>query len=203
MNMSHSTLKQLLKEYEQKRSFALSDLENRKEELYRSCPRLQEIDTNLNQFAFHTVKSILSSTNKSSSLEDLKSKIASLKLEKNAILKDLKLDDSFFLPHFDCTKCEDTGYVKENDHYELCSCIKQKLFDMDYNQSNISNLRNHTFDQFLLDAYSTQINEDLYHSNLSPRDNIQNIKEIAFSFITHFHDFEEKNLLFTGNTGLR
>ncbi|MCI9000276.1 MAG: hypothetical protein HFJ26_05000 [Clostridia bacterium] len=203
MNMSHSTLKQLLKEYEQKRSFALSDLENRKEELYRSCPRLQEIDTNLNQFAFHTVKSILSSTNKSSSLEDLKSKIASLKLEKNAILKDLKLDDSFFLPHFDCTKCEDTGYVKENDHYELCSCIKQKLFDMDYNQSNISNLRNHTFDQFLLDAYSTQINEDLYHSNLSPRDNIQNIKEIAFSFITHFDDFEEKNLLFTGNTGLR
>ena len=166
MNMSHSTLKQLLKEYEQKRSFALSDLENRKEELYRSCPRLQEIDTNLNQFAFHTVKSILSSTNKSSSLEDLKSKIASLKLEKNAILKDLKLDDSFF-------------------------------------QSNISNLRNHTFDQFLLDAYSTQINEDLYHSNLSPRDNIQNIKEIAFSFITHFDDFEEKNLLFTGNTGLR
>ena len=162
MNMSHSTLKQLLKEYEQKRSFALSDLENRKEELYRSCPRLQEIDTNLNQFAFHTVKSILSSTNKSSSLEDLKSKIASLKLEKNAILKDLKLDDSFFLPHFDCTKCEDTGYVKENDHYELCSCIKQKLFDMDYN-----------------------------------------IKEIAFSFITHFDDFEEKNLLFTGNTGLR
>lgn len=203
MNMSHSTLKQLLKEYEQKRSFALSDLENRKEELYRSCPRLQEIDTNLNQFAFHTVKSILSSTNKSSSLEDLKSKIASLKLEKNAILKDLKLDDSFFLPHFDCTKCEDTGYVKENDHYELCSCIKQKLFDMDCNQSNISNLRNHTFDQFLLDAYSTQINEDLYHSNLSPRDNIQNIKEIAFSFITHFDDFEEKNLLFTGNTGLR
>ena len=203
MNMSHSTLKQLLKEYEQKRSFALSDLENRKEELYRSCPRLQEIDTNLNQFAFHTVKSILSSTNKSSSLEDLKSKIASLKLEKNAILKDLKLDDSFFLPHFDCTKCEDTGYVKEKDHYELCSCIKQKLFDMDYNQSNISNLRNHTFDQFLLDAYSTQINEDLYHSNLSPRDNIQNIKEIAFSFITHFDDFEEKNLLFTGNTGLR
>lgn len=202
MNMSHSTLKQLLKEYEQKRSFALSDLENRKEELYRSCPRLQEIDTNLNQFAFHSIKSILSSTNPSS-LDDLKAKIASWKLEKAAIIKDLKLDESFFLPHFECGKCEDTGYVKENDHYELCSCIKQKLFDMDYNQSNISNLRNHTFDQFLLDVYSTQINEDLYHSNLSPRDNIQNIKEIAFSFITHFDDFEEKNLLFTGNTGLR
>ncbi len=202
MNMSHSTLKQLLKEYEQKRSFALSDLENRKEELYRSCPRLQEIDTNLNQFAFHSIKSILSSTNPSS-LDDLKAKIASWKLEKAAIIKDLKLDESFFLPHFECGKCEDTGYVKENDHYELCSCIKQKLFDMDYNQSNISNLRNHTFDQFLLDVYSTQINEDLYHSNLSPRDNIQNIKEIALSFITNFDDFEEKNLLFTGNTGLR
>lgn len=202
MNMSHSTLKQLLKEYEQKRSFALSDLENRKEELYRSCPRLQEIDTSLNQFAFHSIKSILSSTNPSS-LDDLKAKIASWKLEKAAIIKDLKLDESFFLPHFECGKCEDTGYVKENDHYELCSCIKQKLFDMDYNQSNISNLRNHTFDQFLLDVYSTQINEDLYHSNLSPRDNIQNIKEIALSFITNFDDFEEKNLLFTGNTGLR
>lgn len=201
--MSHSTLKHLLKEYEKKRIRALSDLEIRKEELYRSCPRLQEIDFTLNQFAFHTVKSILTSSENNSCFDDFKAKVASLNLEKKAILKDLQLDDSFFIPHFECKKCEDTGYIKENSHYVLCSCMKQKLFDLDYNQTNITNLHSHTFNQFSLEVYSTEINEELYHSNLSPRDNIQNIKTLALSFIEHFDDFEEKNLLFTGNTGLR
>src|SRR5699024_6365807 len=37
---------------------------------------------------------------------------------------------------------------------------------------------------------------------LSPRDNIKNIKKIALSFINNFDNSNEKNLLFTGNTGL-
>lgn len=200
--MSHSTLKELLKEYEQKRAHALLDLDHRREELYHSSPRLQEIDEELNQFAFHTVKSILTSSS-DTSLEDFKVKIEALKKEKQRLLQSLNLDDTFFSPHFECPKCEDTGYIRDMGHYELCSCIKQRLFDLDYNQANISNLKNHTFEQFSLDMYSDKINEDLYHSNISPRDNVKNIKDFAYSFIEHFDDMEEKNLLFTGNTGLR
>lgn len=201
--MSHSTLKMLLKEYEQKRLSALLDFDRRKESLYASSPRLQEIDMELHHFAFHTAKSILTSTDSDTSLQELKEKIESLKIEKQKLLDSLHLDDSFFKPHFDCTKCEDTGYVNLDHHYELCSCIKQKLFDIEYNKSNLNDLKNHNFEHFRLDLYSEDKNEELYRSNLSPRDNIKNIREIALSFIENFDRPEEKNLLFTGNTGLR
>ena len=200
--MSNSNLKLLLKEYEQKRLSTFLDLDRRKEDLYASSPRLQEIDNELSQFALNTAKLILS-YGSDSCLQELKEKIEALKVEKHKLLQALQIDDSFFTPKFDCPKCEDTGYIKLENRYELCNCIKQKLFDIEYNKSNISNLEQHNFEHFNFDLYSDKINEDLYRSNLSPRDNIKNIKDIALSFIENFDLLEEKNLLFTGNTGLR
>lgn len=200
--MSNSTLKLLLKEYEQKRDSSFLSLEKRKEELYKSCPRLKQIDLELNNFALNTAKSILNS-NSSYSLKQLQEKINSLNIEKQELLSSLKLDANFFKPHFNCDKCEDTGYVNDNGNYELCNCIKQKLFDIEYNTCNISDLKSHNFDHFNFDLYSNEVNEELYNSNLSPLDNIKNIRNIASSFIKNFDNSNEKNLLFTGNTGLR
>ena len=53
-----------------------------------------------------------------------------------------------------------------------------------------------------MELYSPEINESLYHAKISPRANIQNIKNIAMHFIEDFNNPDEKNLLFTGNTGL-
>lgn len=200
--MANSTLKVLLKEYEKKRLNALLDFEKKKEDLYSKNPRLQEIDSELSSFALNTAKSILASSNSDVSLEELKLKTENLKKEKDAVLKNMNIDASFLRPNFSCNKCEDTGYINIDNHYELCSCIKQKLFDIEYNKSNLTDLKNHNFEHFRLDLYSDEINEELYNSNISPRDNIQNIKEIAFSFLENFDNFDEKNLLFTGNTGL-
>ncbi len=201
--MNNSTLKMLLKEYDQKRSSSFLSLERRKDELYKSCPRLEEIDLELNNFALNTAKSILNSTSSNSSLKELQEKIDTLNLEKQQLLNSLHLDANFFKPHFDCDKCEDTGYVNLNGNYELCNCIKQKLFDIEYNKSNISDLKSHNFEHFRFDLYSDDVNEELYNSNLSPRDNIKNIRDIGASFIENFDSPDEKNLLFTGNTGLR
>ena len=45
------TLKNLLKDYDKKQQIAIYDLENRKKELYSRIPRLQEIETELNNCA--------------------------------------------------------------------------------------------------------------------------------------------------------
>lgn len=200
--MSNSTLKSLLKEYEQKRISAISDLDRRKEKLYSSNSRLAEIDHELNNYAINTAKSILSNVNNSNSIDNLKSKIDDLKKEKINILNSLNINDDFFKPNFECPLCEDTGYIKNGNKFNLCSCIKQKLFDIEYNKSNISSLEKDNFDNFDFSLYSDMVNEDLYSSNLSPRDNIKNIREIALSFINNFDNTYEKNLLFLGNTGL-
>ena len=45
--MNESILKSLLKEYEQKRIYAELDLDNRKKELYKHNPKLEEIEKQL------------------------------------------------------------------------------------------------------------------------------------------------------------
>ncbi len=200
--MSNSTLKNLLKDYEQKRMNAILDLDKRKSALYSSNKRLEEIENELNSFALNTAKAILSAPNETSSVDNLKEKIDNLKKEKESILNSLNICDDFFKPKFECALCEDTGYVRDSYNFNLCSCIKQKLFDFEYNKSNISNLKNNTFSNFNIDLYADKINEDLYSSNISPKDNIKNIKNIALNFIDNFESANEKNLLFLGNTGL-
>lgn len=93
--MNNANLKLLLKEYEQKRLSAFLELDRRKEDLYASSPRLQEIDNELSQFALNTAKSILSS-GCDSCLQELKEKIESLKLEKQNLLQSLRIRRFFF-----------------------------------------------------------------------------------------------------------
>lgn len=200
--MSNSTLKSLLKDYEQKRLNAFLDLDRRKDALYASNKDLESIEASLNLSSLNLAKAILSTPNDASLVSNLQNKIDTLKEEKKVILKSLNINDEFFKPIFKCSICEDTGYVKDGYNFNLCSCIKQKLFDIEYNKSNISNLEKDNFNNFNISLYSDNVNEELNSSNLSPRDNIKNIKEIALSFINNFGDVNEKNLLFLGNTGL-
>lgn len=200
--MSNSTLKNLLKDYEQKRMNAILDLDKRKVALYSSNKKLEEIENELNSFALNTAKAILSASNETTSIDNLKEKMDNLKKEKENILNSLNICDDFFKPNFECALCEDTGYIRDGYNFNLCSCIKQKLFDIEYNKSNISNLKNDAFSNFNINLYSDKINEDLYSSNISPKDNIKNIKDIALNFIDNFEDASEKNLLFLGSTGL-
>ena len=84
----------------------------------------------------------------------------------------------------------------------MCHCLKQKLFNLEYNKSNLSNLEKDNFNNFSFDLYSNEVNQEKYHSPLSPRKNIEIIVKLAHDFIDNFENSEQKNLLFSGNTGL-
>ncbi len=199
--MSDLVLKQLLKEYEKKRFVANTNFEYKKASLYKDYPRLEELNSKLNNYAIMISKVILE--NNSQKLKELKEEFEKLKTEKENTLKSLNLPDNFFVPDYECKLCNDTGYVlDENNKTVLCSCIKQKLFNLKYNSSNIGDLNKENFSTFDLSLYSTEVNQGKFKANISPRDNIENIKKIAEHFIENFDDPEEKNLLFIGNTGL-
>lgn len=197
--MNQSTLKILLKEYESKKLDAELAAEKRKQDLYSSNKKLQEIDEKLNKYAFNQIKSIL---NKNSSSENFNEEINNLKKEKEKIITSLQLPSNFLEPHYECNICKDTGYVTKDYQTTLCNCIKQKIFDIEYNKSNIGNLAKENFETFNLNRFSDEKNPDKYKSQLSPRGNVVNIKKICETFIDNFDDENEKNLLFTGNTGL-
>ena len=197
--MNNSELKNLLKIYEQKKLLAEQECEERIENLYKNTPKLSKIIDEINRTSINLSKCILfNDTNKISSLQNSLNK---LKNDKNQILKDLNIDSSFFEPKYECKKCNDTGYLV-NDNNIMCTCLKQKLIDLQYNKSNISNLEKENFKVFNDTLFSDVSDEKKYNSTISPRKNINNIKEIALSFIKNFNEPDEKNLLFTGNTGL-
>ena len=200
--MANEILNSLLKEYDYKKLRAEIDLDNRKEKLYNKLPRLKQIEDELNTFALQTAKNILH--NDKSSLSSLYEKIDSLKKEKQNILKENNIDFNYLKPKYECEICKDTGYIMtDNYKSEMCSCLKQKLLDISFNKSNVSNLENENFNKFNENLFSDEINIEKYKFNISPRNNIIQIKNKCIEFIDNFEDPNYHNLLFVGNTGLR
>lgn len=196
-----AVLKDLLKDYDLKHSKAISDADARKKDLYAKLPRLQEIDNELNKYAIETAKSILSS-NKSDALLKLQDKVQVLKEERNKILSENHKDLSYLLPKFECSSCNDTGYILENGQSTMCSCLKQQLLNIEYNKSNIGNLDKENFKKFNINLYSDEVDENKYNADISPRENIKIIGKEVKKFIKNFDNPDEKNLLFSGGTGL-
>ena len=200
--MSNEVLNSFLKEYEQKKLKAELDLEKRKDALYEKVPRLKEIEDNLNRFAIETTKNILKYGNQS--LEELETKVATLKREKAEILNEINLPSDYLTPFYECKICNDTGYIME-DNYKttMCSCLKQKILNDSFNKSNMSNLDKENFTHFNELLFSDEVDLSKYRFNISPRKNMIQIKNKCIDFVNHFDDPNQKNLLFTGNTGLR
>ena len=197
--MNNQELKQLLKEYAQKRELAERNCEKKINKLYLDNPKLSNIIDSINKSSINLSKSILSGNKEQ--IHYIQKQLDDLKNEKLTILKNLNISNSFFEPEYECKKCNDTGYLVDNNSI-MCSCLKQKLINLQYNKSNIYDVEKDSFDTFDDNILSDKPDEKKYNSTVSPRDNIQNIKKIAINFIKNFNNPNEKNLLFTGNTGL-
>ncbi len=193
----------LLVEYEQKKRNAENDLDIRKKELYKKNPRLEEIENEINKISINKAKSILINKLSDNLSKKFDEDLINLKKEKEAILEKEKIDESFFKPKYECEKCKDTGYITSlNKKSEMCSCLKQRLINISYNKSNLSNLQKENFKNFNANIFSNQKDVEKYKMNISPRDNIKAIKKASENFINNFDNPDTKNLFFTGNTGL-
>ncbi len=200
--MSNEILHSLLKEYEKKKLRAELEAEKRKEQLYKKIPQLEQIEEQLNHVAISTAKNIL--LDSTFSLDELNKTIENLKSQKYSILKDSNLPFDYLEPFYECSVCKDTGYISnDNNKTKMCHCLKQKLLDVSFNKSNLSNLEKENFDKFNENLFSDEVDLAKFHFNISPRENIKNIKQKCIEFIENFDQPDTKNLLFSGNTGLR
>lgn len=199
--MSDQILKQLLKEYDKKRFIEEELADYKKKAFFTTHPELEKINTDLNTLAISISKSVLS--NNLEKKNELQMQFNNLQSKKKLLYKQLNITDNFFLPQYECPLCNDSGYILDsNNKSVLCNCIKQKLFNIKYNSSNIGDLDKENFSSFNISLYSDEINKDKYKANISPQKNMENVLNIAKRFINNFDNPNEKNLLFIGNTGL-
>ena len=194
-----ANLKTLLKEYEQKRNLAEAKAIQKKQELYKKIPELAKLEEDSNIYA---LDSIIKSLNSGNTDKSLSKNLKSNTTKKNQILKENGYDIHYLDPEYECKKCSDTGYVDNNGSKELCACIKQKLYNIAYNNANIYDLENNNFDKFVLDYYSDKSNKEEYGTTVSPRKNIEKIIKTCHNFVDNFDDSKTNNLLFCGATGL-
>ena len=111
--MNNTNLKSLLVEYDNKRRLA-EDIANRnKEALYEEFPNLAEIDKKINTLALSTIKQIALNGNQEL-VSSLNEQIEALKKEKATILASISDKADSIFPHYECSKCNDTGYILEN-----------------------------------------------------------------------------------------
>lgn len=204
--MANETLSTLLKQYEQKKSRAEIAADERKMDLYKKVPELQGIEDKINSVSISVTKHILASpeSNAGDTLKNFNHTIDTLKAQKAQIFKKFDIPADYLEPHYECPICKDTGFIKRADYTsEMCNCLKQKLLNISFNKSNMSALSKENFNNFNANFFSDQADPAKYRFNISPRENIMNIKNRCLEFIENFDDPSAKNLLFTGNTGLR
>ncbi len=199
--MNNTTLKSLLIDYDKKRRKAQEIAEIEKEKLYKEVAELQQVEQEINNTALFNIKK-LTATNDETLLKQLNQDIDMLKRKKEKILKSLGKRAENAIPHYECNKCNDTGYITINNQTQMCSCLKQKIYNIEYNKSNMNSLEKQNFDNFNLQFYSLDPNPEKYQSDISPREIIKLILKICHNFINTFDNMDEKNLLFTGKTGL-
>mgnify|MGYP002410720287 FL=1 len=196
-NNSNSTyINDILSEYEKMRSFAEDAAKVRLNEVYEHIPRIKEIDTELGVLGAQLAQAVFK---KGIDIDDFiskqKQKSEKLKAERAELLSRHNYPANYTDVIYKCKACEDTGFIGSSQ----CSCLKQRIIDRNYNQSNLKNiLKKENFDTFVFNYYSPYSFEG---EPLSPRKNIEEIVTTCINFVQNF-DTSYENLFFFGNSGL-
>lgn len=191
------------KEYEQKQRTVRDNLIKKKRELSEKLPGLAEIEDKIHTTGLAYSKLILAGkvsydTEVSSLLIDMEK----LKEQKKHLLISNGYPADYLEPKYSCSACKDTGFINNDGYSAKCSCYKQQLINYLYHQSNLDLVQTDNFDNFDENYYPDVIDEEKYGLKISPRKNIIKIKQRCIDFINNFDKPDEKNLFFSGPTGV-
>lgn len=195
--MNNQILENIMTEYNKMRLKAAHDADLRKEKLYAAFPELEEAEKQIQLLSIKLSKLYLSnSVNLNEQCLSLKGEIEQLKKKRIEIYKNNNIPDDYLKVKFECSKCNDTGYLQDG---KKCSCLNKQIINNLYSISNMEYMLNkENFDTFDINMFS---NDTYKNEKLTPRQNMYYILEISEDFCSNFYD-TNMNLLLYGSTGL-
>ncbi len=190
--------KQIMHAYELDQLYAKDLYNKRKAELYKTLPRVQEIDSLLARTSLKIAKDLLV-TEKMDEIEkeikELKKNAERLGFERRQLVSESGFSEDYLTNIYKCSECMDTGFALG----KKCRCLKQKLINNYYELSNLSRvLENENFVNFSFDFYSKEVDPRF---GVSPLANATAIYKACMDFVLNFNK-NFSNLLFYGETGL-
>lgn len=196
MKLTPSQYDTLKSRFNQKRINARYELDKRTEEIYEKLPKVKEIDLAMASESVKAGKAALSGDDSLASALD--ETIKKLALEKNKLLTENGYDPGYLTEHFECPKCNDTGFIGN----EPCGCFKAAMTDLIFEESNISDIiRKENFSTFDTSLYSDDPADYDKDLECTPYGNILQVLKKVRAFTDNF-DAAPSNLLIYGNTGL-
>jgi DNA replication protein DnaC len=196
--MNSKTYDEIMRMYERDRDRGKRELEARRAEVYRSIPRVAEIERELGMFSTNLASLILKKpADEQKVMKELRSVTEELINEKRLLLRNSRFGANYLNPVYKCPVCEDTGY--EHGYGAKCACFKRKAIEMNYTMSNLgAELEKENFSTFNMKFYSNAPDE----SGVSAKQRIEISLETAKDFVKRFGTGQDpKNLFLHGSTG--
>lgn len=181
----------LIYEYQQARSLALAECEERRRAVFTQLPRLQAIADERKARTYALGQSLLGAADKTAVRRAYALAMKELMHEEATILKDNCIPPAFLQPVWRCAFCEDTGYVTGPDGAKaMCACLAQRALSERFAQSSLST--NERFETFREDVYPTE----------RQRKATCRARDICRAYAEGFPDNEPRSLLLLGQGGL-
>ncbi len=187
--------REILREYDSLRTKKAGELRERKAVLFERLPRLAEIEQEMALLGTKTARMVLQGEVEAKDIvEQLKMGQKVLEEERSQILAVHNLSPQILEVEYACPECKDTGYIGT----EQCLCMKRRLMDKLYDQSNVRDMiKVENFDNFNFALYSTNPSKE---EGISPKANAEKLYRRALAFVEEFGN--GANLLIYGGTGL-
>lgn len=189
----------IMRIYDERNNYNVSEHNRRLLEVYKAIPKLRELDQELSELSLKRAESMLgfSGDNKPLNIDEYNKLSNDISNRRTALLIKNGFDPNYLDMSYTCSKCNDTGYINN----EKCSCFKKLEIEFYYSQLNTKNINSdETFDNFVFDYYSSsKIDQVSGKSSLS---NITDIYNSCLNFANGFTTNYNQNLLFHGEAGL-
>ena len=136
MNLSAAHFDSIMREYDNQRLENMHGLNARTQAVYDKFPEIKQIDQQISELVEKFAASF--TTEGIMSFAQYKEKLSDLRMEKEALLKCYRIEPKELQMQYRCPDCQDTGYIEN----EKCHCLKQRIIDEMYQQSNLREILN-------------------------------------------------------------
>lgn len=193
MVLTNSQYEQLMAGYYDKQLRSNHIMEKRQQKVREAIPEIQELDQQIRLLSYKHASARLEGETDSL---DLAEEIQKIRDQKDHLLTEHGFAADYLKPIYECTDCQDTGYIDG----VKCHCFEREIVRFLYSQSNLQDILEHeNFSQFHLEYYPDDYTEET--TGQTPRDNMRGILDTVKSFLSGFSD-TPGNLLLYGNTGV-
>lgn len=121
--------------YKYLQATAEQEAEERRKRVYRTVPRIEEIEDEMGRLNMEISKAIISGRNdKETVVSAIQSKLNRLNQEKAFLLTDHDFELNYMDVQYRCNQCKDTGI---DDEGERCECVKQRAKEAETWQKNM------------------------------------------------------------------